>query len=142
MINFILNLAGKIKTKIEIARQLRRWENLRKKGMHLGKDVYLPISVWIDVAHCCLISIGDNCSFGDECIILAHDGMPNAYIDATRIGRVTIHELCCFGIRSVILPGVTIGPRSIVGANSVVVTDIPPNTVAAGNPAKVMEPSQ
>jgi maltose O-acetyltransferase len=38
----------------------------------------------------------------------------------------------------VILPGVEIGPMSIVGANSVVANDIPPHSVAAGNPAKVI----
>ena len=108
------------------------------KGMHIGKGVNLPMSTWIDTAHCFLISIGDNCGFGDECLILAHDAMPNEYIDATRIGRVVIHESCHFGARTVILPGVQIGPRSIVGSNSVVINDIPPNSLAAGNPAKVI----
>jgi len=85
-----------------------------------------------------LISIGDNCGFGDDCMILAHDAMPNEYLDATKVGRVTIHESCHFGARTLILPGVEIGPRSVVGANSVVAMDIPPDSVAAGNPAKII----
>jgi hypothetical protein len=40
------------------------------------------------------------------------------------------------GDSSIILPGVTIGPNSIVGAGSVVTRDVPPHTVACGNPAK------
>ena len=119
-------------------RKRRWWENLRKMGMQLGKDINLPMSTWIDMPHCFLISIGDKCGFGEGCSILAHDAMPNEYINATRIGRVKIHESCHFGMRTVILPGVEIGPRSIVGSNSVVINDIPPETVAGGNPAKVI----
>ncbi len=138
MLSFIYRTAGHIKEKFETQRKIRRWENLREMGMQIGKGVNLPMSTWIDAPHCFLISIGDNCGFGELCVILAHDAMPNEYIDATRIGRIIIHESCHFGTRTVILPGVEIGPMSIVGANSVVSSDIPPHSVAAGNPAKVI----
>ena len=138
-------MIGLVKSQVNKARfwwwnyQKRRWwAQLRRQGMHLGKGVNLPRSTWIDMAHCFLISIGDHCGFGDSCALLAHDAMPNEYIDATRIGRIVIHESCHFGMRTVILPGVEIGPRSIVGANSVVIGNIPPNSVAGGNPAKVI----
>lgn len=138
MLGFLLNIIGRVRRRINIYRKKRWWENLRKHGMEIGKGVNLPFSTAIDVSHCFLISIGDNCGFGDECMILAHDAMPNEYIDATRIGRVKIHESCHIGARTLILPGVEIGPRSIVGANSVVAKDIPPDSVAAGNPARVI----
>ena len=127
-----------LKESINRYRKRRWWKALRKMGMQLGKDINLPMSTWIDIPHCFLISIGDKCGFGEGCSILAHDAMPNEYIDATRIGKVKIHESCHFGMRTVILPGVEIGPRSIVGSNSVVINDIPPETVAGGNPAKVI----
>jgi maltose O-acetyltransferase len=60
------------------------------------------------------------------------------FLDAGLIGKVTIHESCHIGSRSVILPGVEIGPRTIVGANSVVSTSLPAETVCAGVPAKVI----
>ena len=60
------------------------------------------------------------------------------FLDAARIGRVVIHESCHIGARSVILPGVEIGPRTIVGAHSVVSRSLPPDTVCAGSPAKVV----
>jgi len=43
------------------------------------------------------------------------------------------------GMNSTIMPGVTIGEGSIIGANSLVACDIPPWTIAAGNPAKVLK---
>jgi maltose O-acetyltransferase len=138
VLRLLLNQARRIKENVEIKRKLQRWDNLRRLGMHIGKGVNLPMSTWIDTSHCFLISIGDNCGFGDLCVILAHDAMPNEYIDSTRIGKVTIHESCHFGVRTVILPGVEIGPMSVVGANSVVINDIPPHSLAAGNPAKVI----
>jgi maltose O-acetyltransferase len=116
----------------------RRWRILRSRGMSIGTCTNLPMSTWIDLSHCHLISVGNNCGFGEECLILAHDAMMNEYLDATRIARVVIHDSCHIGARTVILPGVEIGPRSIVGAGSVVLRSVPPETVAAGNPAKVI----
>jgi maltose O-acetyltransferase len=107
-------------------------------GMRIGKDVLLPASTFVDVSHCFLISIGDHCGFGPECLILAHDAQMDEFLDAARLGRVTIHASCHFGARTVILPGVEVGPRTIVGAGSVVSKSLPPDTVCAGSPAKVI----
>jgi maltose O-acetyltransferase len=60
------------------------------------------------------------------------------FLDAARIGRVIIHESCHIGARTMILAGVEIGPRTIVGAQSVVTRTLPPDTVCAGNPARVI----
>lgn len=116
----------------------RRWRELRALGLRIGADVNLPASVWIDTSHCHLISIGDHCGFGDGVCILAHDALANEFLDATRIAPVVIHPSCHIGARAVILPGVEIGPRAIVGANSVVTRSVPPDSVAAGNPARVL----
>jgi maltose O-acetyltransferase len=51
---------------------------------------------------------------------------------------VTIERGAWIGIRALILPGVTVGRGSIVGAGSVVTADVPPNTYVEGNPAKVI----
>jgi maltose O-acetyltransferase len=134
----ISNQLGKLYALYHHRRLLKRWAMLRNRGMHLGKGVNLPWSTSIDTSHCFLISIGDNCGFGENCTILAHDAMPNEYMDASVIGKVMIHESCHFGTGTIILPGVEIGPRSIVGSGSVVTRSIPPETVAAGNPVKVL----
>jgi maltose O-acetyltransferase len=138
MIGAIWSVLSRIKGRVEEARLRRRWQNLRARGMKIGKGVLLPASTTIDTSHCFLISIGDQCGFGPECVILAHDAQMDEYLDAARIGRVVIHESCHIGARSIILAGVEIGPRTVVGAGSVVSRSLPPDTVCAGSPAKVI----
>jgi maltose O-acetyltransferase len=134
----ILNLVRAVRARLRQLRQAQRWEYLRQQGMHLGSDVWLPASTWIDPDYCFLISIGDHCGFGSDCLILAHDAQMDEFLDAGRIGRVVIHESCHIGARTTILPGVELGPRTIVGANSTVSRSLPPDTVCAGNPARVL----
>lgn len=131
-------MAAGLKARLEAARQARRWNKLRQMGMHIGKDVLLSDSLQVDGSHCFLISIGDHCGFGPDVLILAHDAQMDEFLDAARIGRVILHESCHIGARTVILPGVELGPRTIVGAGSVVSKSLPPDTVCAGSPAKVI----
>lgn len=138
MIDFVLEAVGGLRARFDDARRQRRWRQLQAMGMHIGSDVFLPDSTWIDTSHCFLISIGDHCGFGEECLLLAHDAQMDEYLDAARIGRVVIHESSHIGARTVILPGVEIGPRTVVGAGSVVTKSLPPDTVCAGNPARVI----
>lgn len=138
MIGWLIERAARIKGRIDRMRVERRWAALRAAGMHIGDDVWLPASTWIDTAHCHLISIGDHTGFGEECMILAHDAQMDEYLDAARIGRVIVHASCHIGARSVLLPGVEIGPRTVVFANSVISRSLPADSVCAGNPAKVL----
>lgn len=138
MINILKNTFGETYNLYSKYRQRRRIKSLRKLGMQIGSGVYMSPSVWIDISHCFLISIGDNCGFSENCVIYAHDGLMNFFIDATKVGFVKINDYCLFGMNTVILPGVEIGPRSLIGLNSVVTSDIPPNSVASGNPAEVI----
>jgi putative colanic acid biosynthesis acetyltransferase WcaF len=54
--------------------------------------------------------------------------------------KITIGEDAFIGARAFVLPGVTIGARSVIGACSVVTHDVPENVFAAGNPCKVLRP--
>jgi maltose O-acetyltransferase len=123
---------------LEARRRDERVRRLRALGMHIGERVIIPTSTWIDESHCLLISIGDDCGFGQNCVILAHDAQMNEFLDATRLGRVVIHPSCHIGAGTLILPGVEIGPRTVVGAGSVVSRALPPQTVCAGSPARVV----
>jgi maltose O-acetyltransferase len=54
-------------------------------------------------------------------------------------GDIIVEDNCWICANSIILPGVTIGKGSVIGAGSVVTNDIPPNSVAVGNPARVIK---
>jgi len=138
MLSLILDQIGRMKGALEEKRAIRRWQKLEELGMQIGKDVFLPMSTWVDDSHCFLISVGDRCAFGPNCVILAHDATMNEILDGTRIGRVIIHESCKFGYGTIILPGVEIGARVISVANSVISRSIPPDSVVSGIPAKVI----
>ena len=138
LLDTIIDFAAAVRYRVENFRLERRWTKLRRMGMGIGKGVRLPPSTWIDSSHCFLIDIEDWCFFGPECMILAHDAQMDEFLDAGRIGRVLIRSHSHIGARTVILPGVEIGPRTIVGANSVVTQTLPPDTVCAGNPARVL----
>jgi serine acetyltransferase len=58
------------------------------------------------------------------------------YRKVIRYGRINIRDNCVIGERAILLPGVTIGPDSVVAAGAVVSQSIPPDVLAAGNPAK------
>lgn len=78
------------------------------------------------------IHIGDNTWVLSGAMILSHDHCRSLITD-TRIG----HD-CVIGIRSIIMPGVTIGNECVIGGGSVVTRDVPSNCIVAGNPAKVV----
>ena len=106
--------------------------------MQLGKDVDIIDAFFFDPSHCFLISIGDNCTICPNVRLIAHDASTKKILGYTKIGRIKINENCFIGDSVIVMPNVTIGPNSIIGAGAVVKKDIPPDTVAAGNPARVI----
>lgn len=64
--------------------------------------------------------------------ILTHDRTRGIYRDTV------IEENCFIGARAIIMPGITVGHNSIVGAGAVVTKDVPPRTIVAGNPAEII----
>lgn len=127
---------------------LKRWimkkrksifiSGLVNKGLYLGKGVQIVDTFFFDPSHCFLISIGDNCTICPNVRLIAHDASTKLLLGYTKLGKINIRENCFIGDSAIILLGVTIGPNSIIGAGSVVTRDIPPNMIAAGNPARII----
>lgn len=116
-------------------RRRRYIENLVRRGLVLGQRVELNDGFFLDPSHCFLITIEDGVTFGPGVRVFAHDASSLKCLGKTRIGLVRICANAFVGSGAVILPGVTIGEGSIVGANSVVNRSIPPGEIWAGVPA-------
>lgn len=84
------------------------------------------------------IDIGENVMFGPGVTVVSsgHPVEPELRRNASN-RKVVIEDNVWVGANATILPGVTVGRNSVVGACSVVTKDVPPNTVVIGNPAKV-----
>jgi maltose O-acetyltransferase len=118
----------------------RYLNHLVKNGLRLGKNIDIVETFFFDPSHCYLISIGDNCTICPGVRLIAHDASTKMFLGYTKLGRIEIRENCFIGDSSIVLPSVTIGPNAIVGAGSVVTRNVLPNTVVAGNPAKMISP--
>lgn len=109
-----------------------------KRGMKVGDNCALMDGSVYDYGHCNLITIGNNVTIAPHAYLLAHDASTKRDLGYTKIGQIVIKDNVFIGARSLIMPGVTIGENSIVAAGSVITQDVLPNTVVAGNPAKVI----
>lgn len=106
----------------------------------IGKEVFINYNcTLLDV---CPITIGDRTLIGPNTGIYTatHPVDPNERLKDLEYGQpITIGKNVWIGGSCVILPGVTIGDNSVIGAGSVVTHDIPSNVVAVGNPCKVIK---
>ena len=86
------------------------------------------------------IKIGKNCLFGPNVTLCTtgHPISPNHRMDGMYSFPIKIGDTCWIGANVIVLPGVTIGDNTVIGAGSVVTKDIPANVVAAGNPCRVL----
>lgn len=109
-----------------------------ENGLQIGKDCHVMGECIIDPGHCWLITIGDRVTLAPRVHILAHDASTKRMLGYTLIGKVSIGNDVFIGAGSIVLPNVTIGNNVIIGAGSVVTHSIPDNSVAVGNPAKVI----
>jgi maltose O-acetyltransferase len=134
----IYDLARELYHRIESMRSRRYLDKLIRRGLTLGPNVDIVGSFFFDPSHCFLISIGDGSIICPNVRLIAHDASTKKLLGYTKIGRIDIKPHCFIGDSTLVLPNVTIGPNSIVGAGSVVVKDVPPYAVAAGNPARVI----
>ena len=112
-------------------------DGFRKRGTKIGKNVTM-YGVTIDGLYPEMIEIGDNCVITGGVKLLAHDAAPTIFGAPMKTAHVKIHNNVFIGMDAVVMPGIEVGPNSVIGANAVVTHDIPPNTVAAGVPAKVI----
>ncbi|OGI67970.1 acetyltransferase [Candidatus Nomurabacteria bacterium RIFCSPHIGHO2_01_FULL_42_15] len=105
------------------------WKVIGVDGFKLGDKTDIGAFTLINAKYGVVIE--DEVQIGAHCAIYSE-----STIDDKR-GKVTLKKNCKIGAHSVILPGVTVGENAVVGAMSLVKSDIPPNVVAFGVPAKI-----
>jgi len=107
-----------------------------------GANSYIGIGSSLSCNEGYEIAIGNNCAISHNVRIYTNSYLPdhdfNIFPRSVKYGSVQIGDGVWIGANVVILPGVKIGHNSVIGANSVVVNDIPPFAVASGIPCKVI----
>lgn len=107
--------------------------------LEIGEGAF--INYGCSIAALKLVRIGARCSLGPHVMIMDngfHRLEPDRRDERPESKPVVLEENVWLGARVIVLPGVTIGAHSVVGAGSVVTRDIPPRSLAAGLPARVI----
>jgi len=106
------------------------WIVQNKDGLKLGFATDIGAFSYINAKYG--VEIEDEVQIGSHCSIYSVSTIDN------KQGKVILKKNCKIGSHSTVLPNVTIGENSIIGANSLVISDIPDNVIAFGVPAKII----
>ncbi|HET7224154.1 MAG TPA: DapH/DapD/GlmU-related protein [Candidatus Eisenbacteria bacterium] len=116
----------------------------RAMGVRVGHHVFIGLDTWLDDQFPELITIEDDVTISFRVTVVVHDDAKR--MDRTEAGAgngtvapVRLQRGCYVGAGALLLPGVTVGPRAVVAAGAVVTRNVPPDTVAAGVPARVIK---
>lgn len=136
----VLRLAGvAVGEQTIIAGQQTIVGQLGATGLVLGRRCFINTGCLLNVD--ARIVIGDDVAVGQQAMILTSThqvGAAERRAGENEVRPVTIGDGVWLGARSIIMPGVTVGAGAIVGAGAVVTRDVPPDTVVAGVPARVL----
>jgi acetyltransferase-like isoleucine patch superfamily enzyme len=106
------------------------WVVQNVQNFHLGYKTDIGAFTYINAKYGVIVE--DYVQIGSHCSIYSISTIDD------KCGEVRLMKCCRIGSHSVVMPGVTIGENSIIGACSFVDSDIPDNTVAFGVPARVV----
>jgi acetyltransferase-like isoleucine patch superfamily enzyme len=118
-----------------------RWtiaEYFRKLGAQVGEGCsIIPRSLGTEPY---LVKIGNRVTIAGDVLFVTHDGgawvLRDEIPDIQVFGPIIIEDNCVIGHASILCPNIRIGKNSIVGAGSVVISDVPENTIVMGVPAR------
>jgi acetyltransferase-like isoleucine patch superfamily enzyme len=141
MLRSLVQTAGKLRDLWHIRRDPVGYA--RSIGVAVGEDCRL-----IDLTRATfgtepyLVRLGNHVTVTSEVNFITHDGgvwvRRRDHPDADAFAPIVVGNNVFIGFRSILMPGATIGDNCVIGAGSVVTRSIPPNSVAAGVPAKVI----
>jgi galactoside O-acetyltransferase len=115
----------------------------RAMGVRIGERVFVGLDTWLDDQFPELIEIQDDVTISFRVTVVVHDDARR--LDRTEAGAghgtvapVRLLRGCYLGAGCMLLPGVTVGERAVVGAGAVVTRDVPAGTLVVGVPARVV----
>lgn len=111
--------------------------------VEVGENSYIGELSTIQAVGGCTVKIGSDCQISHNVRIYTQSAVADSDFSLKPVpdkqGDVVIGDFCWVGANVFINPGLTIGRNSVVGANSVVTKDIPPNEIWGGVPAKFIK---
>ena len=109
----------------------------RARGVRIGREVEIGYCVIIDNLYPDLVTIEEGATVSAKSTILAHDES-QAYTGRgpAKVAPTIIKRGAFVGVHAVVMPGITIGERAVVGAGAIVTRDVPAMTTVVGVPAK------
>lgn len=128
------------------------WVNVQiREGATVGKKCVLSKDVYVD----CNVKIGDECKIQNSVSIydgvtiesqvfvgpnasFTNDKVPRAFNTDWKITKTLVQQGASLGANCTIICGIVIGEYSMIAAGSVVTKDVPPYTLVAGNPARIV----
>lgn len=121
---------------------------LRKAGVNIGDEVIINegFTLACDIGYESNLTIEDRVAVGPNVTVVVTSHPNNSRLRVLKkiypsfeiFGNVCIHHDTWVGTGVIILPGVTVGENSVLGAGAVVTEDVPPFSIVAGVPAKVI----
>lgn len=113
-------------------------EYFREQGAQIGEGCsIIPRSLGTEPY---LVKIGNHVTIASGVVFITHDGgcwiFRDEVPDLQVFGPIIIEDNCVVGQNAVLFPNIRIGKNSIVGAGSVVISDVPPDTIVMGVPAR------
>jgi acetyltransferase-like isoleucine patch superfamily enzyme len=149
---------GVVRLSEELPPKLLRWlgahhpDNRTRKlffaasGVEIGEDTVVNSGFVVSDGWERLLRVGARVAIAPNVVVVCESGANNSRVAALPYVRerllvrapVTIEDDAWIGAGVTILPGVTIGRASVVGAGAVVTESVPPRTIAAGSPARIV----
>ncbi len=141
---YLTPLIRAIHRRVRTALEVRKYtpttiaDYLRRFGATIGEGCFIvPTNLGTEPY---LVKIGNHVAIADGVLFMTHDSgawvLRDLVPDLQVFGPIVIEDNCLIGQRAILGPNIRIGPNSIVAAGSVVLSDVPPNTLVMGVPAR------
>ncbi|MBM3883465.1 MAG: hypothetical protein FJ387_27795 [Verrucomicrobia bacterium] len=115
----------------------------RLRGVKIGKGCFVDPTAELETAYPENITLGNDVRVTAHAVIMTHIKAPHYLREAgfvpLTLKPVVLEDHCFIGVNAVIMPGVRVGKAAVVASGAVVLNDVPPFCLVAGNPAKVVK---